>query len=212
MTTIPSIALAAKMTFVTFQIVSAKKTISIRLQMPLWHREMQRNESKQYRDIPNITILQYGKRVEIAPSVAGFDHPIVRNPDFKGQDRTLGRKGKFAYYGVKIGYGPSFCSYGAAWVRTADYQDNTKCAAHPNGIASHLRGFSTYKDAVAYLGWNPSIEKAPVPTFDPKPPRRHPKYRRVELNMGLDPHDWCSTHPMSIDIEDLPMVGWSVVK
>ena len=172
---------------------------------PTAMQETKLREKNVYGHIPNITVLQHGKRIEIAPSVAGFDHPIVRNPDFKGQDMTLGTKGKFAYYGVKIGYDPGiFDTYGAAWVRTADYQDNTKCSAYPNGIASKLRGFPTYKAAVAYLGWDPSIETAPDLPFDPKPPRRHPKFCRVELNMGPDPHDWCGVHFMSVDVDNPP--------
>ena len=155
---------------------------------------------KNYGFIPAVSVSCDGKEINILPSVDGFDHPVTRNPKFTGNDFSFS-KGQFLYYVIKEGWVCDIVdTYAAAWVRTADYQDLTKCASYPNGIEPLLKGFNTYKAAVAYLGWDPSIVPAPPRSVDPKPPPRHSRFCRPDLNLGPDPHDWCGTHTMSVTV------------
>jgi len=79
--------------------------------------------------------------LEIIPKINGFYHPAVRNPNFKGKNESSS-KGKFLYYRIHEGWErDKVDSYAAAWLRTLDYQDSTKCLAHPNGILSKCKGF-----------------------------------------------------------------------
>ena len=86
----------------------------------------------------------------------------LRNPHFSGKDESSS-KGKSLYYDIRQGWVHDIVdSYAAAWVRTFDYQDFTNCSSHPNSILSECKGFQTYKEAVAYLGWDPSTGFPPA--------------------------------------------------
>ena len=72
--------------------------------------------------------------------VNGFDHPVMRNPHFSGKDESSS-KGKFLYYGIRIGWVRDIIdTYAAAWVRTIAFQDFTKCSAHPTAFLPNVKG------------------------------------------------------------------------
>jgi len=156
---------------------------------------------KDYGFVPAINLTIGNTKLDFYPQVDGFDHPAMRNPHFSGKDESSS-KGKFLYYGIRQGWVRDIVdSYAAAWVRTIDYQDFTKCSTHPHGIPSECKGFHSYKDAVAYLGWDPATGTPPAQQVDPKPPKRDIRLSNIiGLNLGPDPHQWCGTHVMAMAI------------
>ena len=56
----------------------------------------------------------------------------------------------------------SIPTYASVWVRTADYQQFTKCSAYPHGISPECKGFHSYKEAIAYVCWDPATSFPPV--------------------------------------------------
>ena len=151
--------------------------------------------------VPAIKLTIDNTTLDFYPMVDGFDHPAMRNPHFSGNDESSS-KGKFLYYGIRKGWVRDIVdTFAAAWVRTIDFQDFTKCSAHPNGIPSECKGFNSYREAVAYLGWDPATGSPPAQKIDPKPPKRDLRLANLPgLNLGPDPHDWCGSHPMSMSV------------
>jgi len=111
--------------------------------------------------------------------VDGFDHPAMRNPHFSDNDE-FSSKGKFLYYGICKGWIRDIVDTCASvWVQTTDYQQFTKYLAYPHGIPAECKGFQSYKEAVAYLGWDPAI--------DHKPSKRY-LWLATIAGLGPDPH------------------------
>ena len=144
---------------------------------------------KDYGFVPAINRTVGDAKLNFYPQVDGFDHPAMRNPHFSGKDESSS-KAKFLYYGIRQGWVRDIMDfYAAAWVRTIDYQDFTKCSSHPHGIPSECKGFQFYKEAIAYLSWDPATGSPPVQQIDPKPPKRDIRLSNiVGLNLGPDPH------------------------
>ena len=149
---------------------------------------------------PSINITLNGKRTLIIPSVEGFDHPILCSKHFTKPDESM-TQGQFGFYAIREGWDRTIVtSYAAAWVRTADYKDLTRCAKHPKGISPKFHGYHSYMEAVHYLGWDPATTSEPPRDLNPRPPQRRPIFRsQPQLHLGDDPHDWCGTHSLSIN-------------
>ena len=109
------------------------------------------------------------------PSLEGFDHPYLRG--YEGSDRSLEGQGGF-YYGVRLGWERGiFRTWGGCWSRIADFRRHS-------GTAPLYRRFAEYREAVAYIGWNPRHEPDPVPVTFSLPPR---SFEIPGYQLGPDP-------------------------
>eukprot|EP00531_Pseudo-nitzschia_arenysensis_P008906 CAMPEP_0116127296 /NCGR_PEP_ID=MMETSP0329-20121206/6769_1 /TAXON_ID=697910 /ORGANISM="Pseudo-nitzschia arenysensis, Strain B593" /LENGTH=2217 /DNA_ID=CAMNT_0003621395 /DNA_START=65 /DNA_END=6718 /DNA_ORIENTATION=- len=152
-----------------------------------------RPNKQSYPQFQPITMDVHGNRCTFVPNVEGFDHPYRRG--WSGFDRSTAPS-DYKYYAVKTGYDSGiYNSYGGAWVRVADFKDNT-------GFRAEFRGFDRYSEAVAYLGWDPDVEENSASRHYRPPPRTSSAFP----GEGPDPHNWIGyppdeTQPKEIEVD-----------